>query len=261
MQNHSRIFLGVGAQKAGTTTLHMLLGLHPEIFLPERKELQYFSLNFSKSLDWYFSNFSERIDGQCMGEITPYYLFHPHVAERIFNVLGKIKIIVLLRDPVARTLSHYAHSRRLGFEHLPLEEALNSESSRLRGAELAIKNPNCLHKKHQECSYLSRSLYRIQVQRYWNYFGRDNVYIQPSEYLFSEPWGSLMKIHNFLGVQEQIKPQDSDLLVHANAGQKSAQYINYKKEILENLRLKLDDSYEFARKELGWEQSLQWSWD
>ena len=51
---------------------------------------------------------------QCCGEVTPYYLFHPEVPQRIKSQLPDVKLIVLLRDPVERALSQYFHSRRLG---------------------------------------------------------------------------------------------------------------------------------------------------
>ena len=92
-------FLCVGAQKAGTTTLHSLLGLHPMIFLPPRKEVHYFSLHYKEGLEWYSNFFAMAKEKQLAGEITPYYLFHPYVAERIAQDLDEVRIIILLRDP------------------------------------------------------------------------------------------------------------------------------------------------------------------
>ena len=258
--NKSRLptFLCVGAQKAGTTTLQILLGHHPKIYLPSRKELHFFSLHYNKGLNWYSNYFCDSADNNCIGEITPYYLFHPYAAERIHSSLGLTKIIILLRDPVSRTLSQYRHSFRLGFEDLSLEEALTVESLRLEGAELALIQPDGLHKKHQECSYLSRSLYRSQVERYWKYFGRDNVCILPSEYFFLNPWESLQRIYQFLQIEPQPKPDKLSLGVRANAGKFDEQ--KERLDTLTKLRVDLNDSYEFAQKELGWDSSLSWSW-
>ena len=57
--NRSRLpgFLCVGAQKAGTTTLHRLLGYHPRLYLPYQKEIHFFSLHYAKGLDWYGKHF------------------------------------------------------------------------------------------------------------------------------------------------------------------------------------------------------------
>lgn len=252
-------FLCVGAQKAGTTTLHALLSLHPEIYLPPQKELQYFSLHYAEGLEWYQSCFAGASPSQCIGEITPYYLFHPHVAERIACDLGKIRIIILLRDPVARTLSHYAHAYRHGFENLPLDQALNLEASRLTGAELELLKPDGRHKQHQECSYLSRSLYRRQVERYWEHFGSQNVLVIPSEALFTSPREYLGEIFKFLGLAQCFGHGDERLSLRANASTSKDQE-TIPESMMSRLREELSDSYDFALHELGLYHLIHKSW-
>jgi len=71
-------FLCIGAQKAGTTWLHNMLRQHPELFLPETKELSFFDLksNFEgRGTSWYRSNFAAADDNQLIGEVTPGYLW------------------------------------------------------------------------------------------------------------------------------------------------------------------------------------------
>ena len=252
-------FLCVGAQKAGTTTLHALLGGHSEIFLPLCKEVHYFSVHYAKGLDWYSSCFRGAEDGLCIGEITPYYLFHPFAAERIVNDLGKIRIIILLRDPVERTISHYRHACRLGFEQLSLEQALAAESSRLDGANVILRRSDGLHKHHQECSYLSRSLYQVQVERYWKCFGRQNVLVVPSESLFDDPWKILQGIYRFLGLSIPPMPDISTLNTRKNKNHLESRTILCDRLLLK-LRTELDGSYSFAIRELGWSRSLAWHW-
>ena len=252
-------FLGVGAQKAGTTTLHSLLGLHPDIFLPNKKEIHYFSLNYERGLSWYQSNFDGAGLNQCIGEITPYYMFHPYVAERIVNDLGKIKAIVMLRDPVERSISHYKHSVRLGFETLAFDQAIEEEHGRLSDADETLKAVEGRNKNHQELSYVSRSLYRVQVERLWKHLGKENVLILPSETLFRYPWYILQKIYRFLEISIPPMPPEKLLKVHANQSLLSGQ-LELTQECLSCLRLKLDDSYEFALVELGWGRDLTWTW-
>ena len=102
-------FLVVGAQKAGTTTLQTLLGLHPGLFLPNPKEVHYFSLHYSEGLNWYKNHFKAAINDQYIGEITPYYLFHPFAAERINMDLGCVRIIIRL------TLKKFIHMKKFHF--------------------------------------------------------------------------------------------------------------------------------------------------
>ena len=98
-------FLGVGVQKGGTTTLQKLLEQHPGAFLPAAKELHYFSLHYARGESWYRQQFAAASPGQRNGEITPYYLFHPEASKRIQSLLPQVRLVVLLRDPVQRTLS------------------------------------------------------------------------------------------------------------------------------------------------------------
>ena len=251
-------FLCVGAQKAGTTTLHSLLGLHPMIFLPPRKEIHYFSLHYTMGLEWYGKFFGSAKPNQLRGEITPYYLFHPYVAERIAQDLGTVRIIILLRDPVARTLSHYSHACRLGFEDLSLEEALNAESNRLAGADAVLKTIGGRHQQHQECSYLSRSLYRDQVKRYWKCFGKDNVLVRTCESMFASPWIFLEGVFAFLGLPPCEKPDKTLLEVRRNQGLSSE--LGVDQALINRIRLELSESYDFVESELDWDASCLWEY-
>ena len=76
-------FLGIGAQKGGTTSLQRLLEQHPGAYLPPAKELHYFSLHFDQGEAWYRQQFVSASPGQSCGEITPYYVFHTEAPERV----------------------------------------------------------------------------------------------------------------------------------------------------------------------------------
>jgi len=187
MESRLPFFLGVGAQKGGTTTLQALLQLHPDVFLPPAKELHYFTLQFLEGEGWYREQFAAARPDQCCGEITPYYLFHPAAPERIKALLPQVRLLVLLRDPVERALSGYFHSLRLGLETLPLEQALAAEPWRLAEADAALQVQGGCHHSHQVHSYLSRSRYDQQLVRYEQCFGPAQVLILRSEDLFERP--------------------------------------------------------------------------
>ena len=97
-------FLGLGVQKGGTTTLHTLLAAHPQLMLPQKKELHFFTHRYWRGKRWYGRQFRAATPDQKCGEITPYYLFHSLVPERIQRCCPKVRLIVLLRDPVERAL-------------------------------------------------------------------------------------------------------------------------------------------------------------
>ena len=79
-------FLGIGTQKGGTTTLYRILKQHQQIFLPDNKEIHYFTKYFKNGEEWYTNHFKNAKPGQLRGEITPYYLFHEAVPLRIKNI-------------------------------------------------------------------------------------------------------------------------------------------------------------------------------
>ena len=146
---------GSGRAERGTTTLQAMLQEHPGVFLPPAKELHFFSLHYGKGEEWYREQFAAATPGQRCGEITPYYLFHPEAPCRIQRLLPSARMIVLLRDPVKRCLSGLFHSRRLGLETLPVEEALEAEVERPAGAEDVLAATDGRHLSHQVHSYLS----------------------------------------------------------------------------------------------------------
>ncbi len=193
-------FLGLGVQKGGTTTLHQMLAEHPEVFLPEQKEVHYFSLHYAEGPAWYAAHYEALAPGQRCGDITPYYLFHPEAPARIKVLLPTARLLVLLRDPVQRTLSQLFHSRRLGLEPLDLEAAIAAESQRLAGAEAVLARPDGRHGSHQEHSYLSRSRYERQLPGWQALFPPEQLLILRSEDLFTDPASIWQRLQSFLGL-------------------------------------------------------------
>ena len=101
-------FIGIGAQKAGSTWLHQLLSSHPDIYMPHsRKEVHYFDWHYHKGLEWYQDFFADAASAKALGEISPDYLHEPQVPQRMVELLPRAKLIVILRNPVDRAYSHY----------------------------------------------------------------------------------------------------------------------------------------------------------
>ena len=199
-------FLGLGTQKGGTTTLHELLSAHPEVFLPAAKELHYFDLQPQQTPHWYKQHFSEAELDQCCGEITPFYLFHPAAPKRIQALLPDVKLVVLLRDPVERALSQIFHARKRGFEILEPTEAIAAEAERLANGD-----PVSLQKH----SYVGRSRYLEQLDRYETLFRPAQLLVLQSEALFEQPQRVWNDLQRFLGLQNIPLPP----LPKANAGE------------------------------------------
>jgi hypothetical protein len=105
-------FLIIGVGKAGTTSLFSYLVSHPQIAEPLTKEINYFNQNWGRPLDWYLAHFARvsRVSpGTITGEASPGYIFNSANPARVAATLPEVKLIVLLRDPVLRAISHYHH--------------------------------------------------------------------------------------------------------------------------------------------------------
>lgn len=109
-------FLGIGAQRCSTTTLHMYLMLHHSVFVPDEKELHWFDGKTNYSVDEYEAYFDERY--HVRGEITPEYQFHlPAIAARYPG----IKVILVVRNPIDRFVSAARLTQR-DWSQWPLSE-------------------------------------------------------------------------------------------------------------------------------------------
>ena len=101
-------FIGIGAQRAGSTWLHELLSAHTGVYMPtRRKEVHYFDRYLSRGSGWYEAFFSGATPQQIAGEVTPDYLHTPGCAAAIADLLPDAKLVVILRNPVERAYSHY----------------------------------------------------------------------------------------------------------------------------------------------------------
>jgi hypothetical protein len=176
-------FLVIGAPKAGTTSLHHYLASHPEVFMPETKELNFFitEFNWKRGRGWYERQFEAAGEASAVGEASPRYTQHPYyrgVAERAAALVPGAKLVYLIRDPLAQMLSHYADRRRWGSER--------------RSVNKALLDP----------VYVDTARYAFQLEQFLAHFPRDRVHIVISEQLHSVQTraDALAGILRFLGV-------------------------------------------------------------
>lgn len=120
---------------------------------------------------------------------------------RVKQYCPDIKLIVLLRDPVARAISHYHHCVRFQLEKLPLNEAFKLEKDRLKGeVEKFAKNQDYYSYNHQHLAYISRGKYIEQLKHWRQYFSREQFLILQSENFYNNSAKTLEKVTNFLEI-------------------------------------------------------------
>lgn len=116
--------LFVGPAKTGTSWVDRTLRSVEGVCLPrDVKETHFFDRHFDKGTSWYLEQFSCE-PSDLMIEIVPAYFFKSGVPERIRETIPDARIVVSLRDPVQRAVSHYLHMRKYGLTDLDVEQAL-----------------------------------------------------------------------------------------------------------------------------------------
>jgi hypothetical protein len=203
-------YLIIGAQRAGTTSLHRYLVQHPAVKnLLRTKGVHFFDNHYGRGLAWYSSRFPTKAYAWWVrrrhgtelvtGEASPYYLFHPQVPHRVAKHLPDARLIVLLRDPVQRAYSHYQHEVARGFETLSFEEAIDAEPARLAGeTERLLAEPLYNSFAHQHYSYLARGRYAEQLATWRSLFPDEQLLVLSSERFFAEPHRAFAQVLDFL---------------------------------------------------------------
>jgi Sulfotransferase domain len=175
-------FLIIGAMKCGTTSLHRYLRGHPDVFMHPVQELRFFTEehNLGRGLTWYRNQFAGVGPVAAVGEASNVYARYPvykGVPERIARVLPDVRLVYLVRHPMARLESHYRHRLVTGIEWRTAAEAVRADRR-----------------------YIAVSMYGQQLQQYLQHFRAQQILTIRSEHLFSQPTEVLRRICDFLGV-------------------------------------------------------------
>lgn len=195
-------FFLLGAAKAGTTSLHHYLVQHAQIYLPQEKEIQFFTDEalFVKGPEFYLKHYFRGARAFCArGEATPLYFHRPElVAPRLKEYFGlsRLRFVVVLRNPAKRAWSHYQHMRRLGLEPLGFEPALEKEAARMR------------EEPRSWFSYYSDGLYANQLEHWFQHFSEDRFLVLSQDDLIEDLDRELRKIFCFLGIDTNARIKD-----------------------------------------------------
>lgn len=201
-------FFIVGAPKCGTTAMQEYLRQHPDIFMPDMKEIHHFADDLLKhddpflDRDRYLSLFAGAHEHQLIGEASVYHLFSRNAARNIKSFCPNAKIIIILRNPVDMLYSRHAQLVYNGAEDiLDFEASLAAEEKR-RNGELIPKNIR-IEKKllHREVVKFTE-----QGKRYFDMFGRDKVQVIIYDDLRKDTAKVYQETLGFLNVNDSFRP-------------------------------------------------------
>ncbi len=188
----------VGAAKAGSTSLHNYLALHPEISMSNDKEMRFFT--DPDHLSWvgrYQANFAPGTTYR--GESTPHYTkwpIFPGVVDRMADLIPDARLLYLVRDPVERAIAEY------------LEEATWGVIT--EDIEAALVDADQPHNR-----IVAPSRYATQLREIHRRFDRSQVLVVDLADLRDDPQATMSRIFDFLGVppieldEEALRPRNS----------------------------------------------------
>lgn len=254
-------FFIMGVQKGGTSTLCYYMMQHPQVIVPQNKDVFFFNntLNYNKGMGWYKAHFALKayklyyewknsVRDTVTFDGTPDYFDVAEAPERLYKHYPKGKLILLLRNPIHRAYSCYQSSRRFGFENLSFEEAMELEEQRLEDeGKYAPMHPYHSY-VHERLTCKKRGRYILYVKKWKELFG-DNLLILKTEDLAERTQEQLDIIIDFLGLQ----PYRGFDLTKQNLGN----YTGMKPETYEMLRRYYEpynrQLYEYLGRDLGWQ--------
>ena len=198
MPNYPNFFI-IGAQKAGTSSIHSVLRQHPEVFMSRVKELEFF--NHTNRLDEqnfrenYLGHFQGVSGEKIIGEATASYIwtysadspwckqskiYNTNIPASVKQYLGEdIQFLVVLRDPVQRAVSAYMHHFCRG---------------RIQGENISIQNMG------KKFGIIDIGFYARHLREWFAHFPFDNFCIFVYEDLFQDFSNHIKKLCNFLNI-------------------------------------------------------------
>jgi hypothetical protein len=175
----------IGAARCGTTSLFEYLSQHPNAAPSRIKELRFFDRQWLLGPRWYRANFPSGPERRLAFEATPFYLHEPLVPARVWSLIPDVKLVVMLREPVARAFSYWSARRAMGDETLPLEEAIEREGERGRSFW-----------------YVKGGSYGEQIERWLEHFPRSAFHFIKSEDFYRDPAAELGRLTAWLGLPD-----------------------------------------------------------
>lgn len=198
-------FVVIGARKCGTTSLFSYLNRDERIFIPQKKELDYFSDddNLHERLADYQALFAPARADQLCGDVSPSYAQWHHMGEaprRIHEAVPDAPLIYLLRDPIDRAYSGYRFRHLWGYYRGNTPPTFEDAIER---------DPDIVH----------TGAYMETLDRYLEFFPPSQILCELTEDLAADANGVLARVQRHLGL-EPVPLSPEDLTVYLDAEQK-----------------------------------------
>lgn len=197
----------VGAQRAGTTSLHRYLAAHPQVMPAKRKEVHFFDVerHWRRGVGWYRAHFPTAREvarrGRELGgarpvvlEATPAYMFRADAPARLHATVPDAKLLAVLRDPVERALSNWKLAGEWGGQYGSFADEIEHELA------LEAGRPGPFGDRKAR-GLLARGRYAEQLERLLARYPREQLLVLESADLARDPAAALAPVVEFLGIR------------------------------------------------------------
>lgn len=180
MAKRQPTFIGIGVQKSASTWVHRILLDHPQAYVSDPKELDFFTYYYDRGYQWYARYFEPASNRLAIGEISPSYFHNPLAATRAYRYNSDFQVIVTLRDPVERAYSNHLHEVSTGHYK-------SADMSFEAGLE---NNP----------MYIEQSRYAKHLKPWFDQFSRDKILVLLQEEVEDKPHDMAKCVYDFLTI-------------------------------------------------------------
>ena len=192
----------IGEMKCGTRALLSFMGLHPDI-ATANQEANFFDAYYNKGLDWYRSQMPLSTAGQITVEKTPSYYRTPVCIDRIRSMNASTKVILLVRDPIDRSVSDWLEiCRQFRDGRIKVPERI---CETFEGSGILTKTGSV----NSNSQFISHSIYSMFIDRWTRWFaiGTQLLVIDGDKFV-SDPLSELVKVEHFLGLGNYFTEQN-----------------------------------------------------
>ena len=189
----------IGVQKAGTTTLNNWLSQHPQIYCYQSlKDIPLFvKFPEEKHLNKRLSLETPAYNGEpVVLHSAVNYIFYPSLLNKLATKEPGAKLMIILRNPVARAISSYFYFQKMLREERAIEEALIYQPKK----DFEITRDN------NDFTYIEHGFYYAQLKTCLQYFSRNQLMVLDYDDLKKNPHELLRNVFSFLNIDENFKP-------------------------------------------------------
>ena len=251
-------FLVIGAKRCGTTSLFYHLPEHPCIPKSSHDNMGFFNDNYHLGVNWYKSFFptiftrnkiKSKFGNFLAFDVTTTYMEEESTANNVYQTKPNMKIIVILRNPVDRTYSHFLKNVREKVEKRNFESAVEENMGRMKkeSYEQHETKPKFIV---DENNYLKKGLYALQLRHWLKIFPRENILIVSTEEFESDQQAIYNKIFKFLNIS-QFKVKNTEKMEKGSYPPMKSETRNL---LLDYFRSHNQELFELINMEFDWKK-------